>query len=181
MRTLVVLSVFALLLMVIPAASKVPDDNHIVPGKRIGKWTLEMTVADLVRMNGPAMARASYKAGEDPIADATRDLTDINWSGILVHAFTADQKTVAALVITTKFLVSGWELYKTDKGISLKSSSNQVLKVYGKPTGQTAIDGGRNRLIYDKIGIAFVVWMDYGEMRGIWVFRPGTAKTIWKF
>jgi hypothetical protein len=44
-----------LLLLAPPATSQVPDDKLIVSGQRIGKWALEMTVDDLVRMNGTAV------------------------------------------------------------------------------------------------------------------------------
>ncbi len=39
-------------------------------------------------------------------------------------------------------------------------------------------------LIYDKIGLGFRVFGEGDEgggIRVIWVFRPGSAKTIWKF
>jgi len=41
-----------LLLTASPASSQVPDDAPIMPGLRIGRWTLEMTIDDLVRVNG---------------------------------------------------------------------------------------------------------------------------------
>jgi len=35
-------------------------------------------------------------------------------------------------------------------------------------------------MIYDALGIGFQVFRD-GAMREIQIFRPGTAKNIWKF
>ena len=39
-----------------------PDDRLIVPGQRIGKWTLQMTYADLLRLNGSEKPYGNYPA-----------------------------------------------------------------------------------------------------------------------
>lgn len=180
-------AVLVLLLLAPSVISQGPDDKLIVPGQRIGKWTLEMTIDDLARVNdstkGRHLFKAGYKAGGEDMADTVRDLTEVWWDGFAplpVSAFTGDQKTVVILIISTRVVVPGGELYRTDTGIGLKSTRDQVLKAYGKPTAETAPEVVQKTLIYDKIGIAFRVW-NYGAMRGIWVFHPQTAKTIWKF
>lgn len=171
----VILILASLLLSAGPALSA-PDDKLIVPGKRIGKWTLEMTIADLERMNGTAR-RILLRAGEAPDADAARNFTFIYWNGVNVGASTVDQKTVVDLAMFAEG--TGWKLYKTDKGIGLVSTREQVLKAYGKPTAETTPGGRRpTRLIYDKVGIAFRFYAD-GTMSDIFVFHPG--KSMWKF
>ncbi len=181
MKAAALIAVLTLVLLAPPAVSQAPADKLIVPGVRIGRWTLAMTIADLVRMNGSEGSRVFYRAGEEPFADAVRDLIEFRWDDVLVRAITFDQKTVTGLVVGGIYLKGGWQLYKTDKGIGLESTRDQVLKAYGKPTAQTAPEPGvQTHLIYDKIGIAFRVWA-HGSMRGLFVFRPGTAKTIWKF
>jgi len=52
MKAMTVVVLF-LLLLAPPAVSQVPDDKLIVPGQRIGKWTLEMTIDTVLQMNGP--------------------------------------------------------------------------------------------------------------------------------
>lgn len=189
----VILILASLLLTAGPALSA-PDDKLIVPGKRIGKWTLEMTIADLERMNGPG-TRILFRAGDRPAADAARDFTQVTWKSIIVGAVTVDQKTVVALVWNGEgpylnSVMVGWQLYKTDKGISLESKREQVLKAYGKPTAETSPGQGPGaptqrlahwadtRLIYDQVGIAFRFYAD-GTMYSLHVFLPG--KGIWKF
>ena len=60
-----ILLVLSLLLAVGPAAPQALDDALIVPGERIGKWTLQMTIDDLVRCNGPARS-AFFTKGHAP-------------------------------------------------------------------------------------------------------------------
>lgn len=62
MRTVLALSIIALLLLASPAVSQVPDDKLIVAGQRIGKWTLEMTVDDLFRINGTGFCTSPIAA-----------------------------------------------------------------------------------------------------------------------
>lgn len=183
MKTLVVLSVLAFLLLARPAASHITDDKRIVPGKRIGKWTLEVIITDLERTRGPA-SRIRLKKDIAPAADVLlSDLTMFVWAGVPVRAATVDQKTIISL-----FLGAGgygaatppggygidWHLYKTDRGIGLESTRDKVVKAYGKPTAETTPRRGETRLIYDKIGIAFRFYTD-GSMRGLLVFRPGKS------
>jgi len=52
-----ILIVLSLLLLVLPALCGPPDDNHIVPGTRIGKWMFKMTIDDFMNVDGPASTR----------------------------------------------------------------------------------------------------------------------------
>ncbi|HKX17055.1 MAG TPA: hypothetical protein VJT33_03475 [bacterium] len=74
----------------------------------------------------------------------------------------------------------GFVPYKTDKGIGLQSTRSDVLKAYGKPTIETMPRQGQTNLIYDALGIDFQMYHD-GTIREMRIFRPGSAKSIWKF
>jgi hypothetical protein len=53
---------------VAPAIAQVADDRLIVPGQRIGSWTLDMTIADLLRTNGPRVPIGTVFGSWEPIA-----------------------------------------------------------------------------------------------------------------
>lgn len=168
-----VLVLLALLLLVAPAVSQTPDDKLIMPGVRIGKWTLAMKIDDLVRMNGPAQI-VPIVGGTAPVADTIHDYTIFLWNPLDLGAFTFDRKKVE--VLGTGALMN----YKTAKGIGLKSTRSETVATYGKPTAETIPRDGLTHLIYEKFGISFL-FFNTGQIRNIYVFRPGTAKTFWKF
>ena len=161
----------ALLLLVAPALSQTADDNLIVPGVRIGKWTLQMTIDDLVRMNGP------YYSLTVSFPDMRHEYHFFRWERFDFGVDTIDRRTVELLVMGDL----GVAPYKTDKGIGLQSARADVLKAYGKPTMETAPRPGLTNMIYDAIGINFLVYDTGGPLRGLRIFRSGTAKSIWKF
>ena len=163
----------ALLLLVAPAVSQAADDTIIVPGVRIGKWTLKMTIDDLVRMNGP------YRSTTFSFADMRHEYIYFVWEKFDFGVDTIDRRTVELLVMGDV----GIAPYKTDKGIGLQSTRADVLKAYGKPTMETVPRPGLSmtNMIYDAIGINFLVYDTGGPLRGLRIFRPGTAKSIWKF
>ena len=160
-----------LLLLVLLGAShaiaQVPDDKLIVEGQRIGKWTLAMTIRDLVQMNGPATI-------------FILDLLDIvpphpqrhNWGPPLnFAAITRDGQRVEFLLISSTD-------FKTEKGVGPGSNRIAVQSAYGPPTAETRA-GVTTRMIYDAIG--FAANMEGDRVTGSNVFRPGTGKSIWKF
>lgn len=167
---LVMLLLFAATPVVSLAA---PDDRLIVPGVRIGKWTLSITIDDLLRMNGPG-SRQTHMTTDASDADAVSDFTVVSWGSI--GAVTYDQKRVVALRVGYGSLG-----YRTTLGIGFQATRDHVLKVYGKPTAETTPLLGSTRLIYDKIGIAFVINASTaaGVMWDITVFKPGTADRLW--
>ena len=103
----------ALLLLVAPAVSQTPGDNLIVPGVRIGKWTLHMNIPDLERMNGPSSRRLLMR-GHAPHADFIRDVTQHEWAFGLA-ALTFGDKRVELL----KWYGGTKAVYKTKEGIYL--------------------------------------------------------------
>lgn len=212
------LLILLLLLATPPVASQVPDDKLIVPGQRVGKWTLEMTIGDFVRMNGE-----DYLEGKDSSVDAQGELLFRAWIHLALSVgYRRNQTRIEYLAVSSlgfsfplgdprpKALkakypdisvreisafgagVTGFIIvnapaevvrdYKTVKGISNFAFYETILDAYGKPTAETAMLKAvtpPKRWIYNELGIAFRVQ----DLRGrqIFVFRPGTAKSIWNF
>ena len=155
------------------AASQVPDDRLIVPGMRIGKWTLEMAVEDLVRMNGPA---SMQEFSPERTVFANRFFVFTWRQPYSLSAFSLDEKTVVALTVAGQEAES---LGTRGKIRPFSSTVEQVTATYGRPTGKTGPSVALDILVYDEIGVAFTSVSNL--VAAIWVFRPRTAKSIWKF
>lgn len=166
-----VMVIVLLLLLVSPAASQVPDDKLIVPGQRIGRWTLTMTIADLTQMNGA------------PNLVIPGDGQDLNREN-LVHRW--DRLGFVAVTNTSdrqrpEVLVAIFDEFKTERGIGLNSRREAVEAAYGRPTAETAVTDAIRRLFYDEIGLGVRTFVSGGLVESVFVFRPGTAKQLWKF
>ncbi len=161
-----------------------PDDRLIVPGQRIGKWTLQMTYADLRRLNGP----------ERPYGNNPAIVKEPHWDsppGIWGHVWWSAERSELFIAYTRGrdgpeviLLEFGPAGYRTAKGITDNSPRQAVEAAYGKPGVVTKwryadIGGERLTLIYDKIG--FSVRLSGGQALHLGVFRPGTAKRVFKF
>jgi hypothetical protein len=172
------LVLLVLLLAAGPAVSQTSDDTLIVPGVRIGKWTLKMTIDDLLRMNGPVNP-VLFNAGSEQTLDARQDVWVYGWLLQALGAVTIDRRTIEVLVAGDGGRVVP---FKTDRGITLlQSRRRSILAVYGKPTAALKASYGQSELIYEKIGLGFRVYDDGGQIQAIYVFRPGRAKSFWKF
>ena len=163
-----------ILLAVSPVESQVPDDNIIVPGQRIGRWRLSMTIADLVQANG---APDSVIPG-----GGARDLVHENlllhrWTRLAFYAMTStnDRQKI-------EFLISVSSDHKTDKAIAANSRRDAVEAAYGPATAVTqwAAAPGSDRLIYDAIGLV-ARFAPGGLADSLLVFRSVTAKEFWRF
>lgn len=171
-----------LLLLVSPAISEVPGDKLIVPGVRIGKWTLEMTIATLVQMNGPQNT-AGIGSPIDPMrrsfSDSNSEIWWHEWSNLFFSAATRGRDTQRVEYI---FIWS--QDFKTDKGIATGMVRQAAENAYGQPTAVTRTEGLQNpgglRLIYDEIGLAALINRN-GVVDMLFVFRPRTARTLWNF
>ena len=169
------LLLLSLLLAVGPAASQAPDDELIVPGVRVGRWTLQMTIDDLVRMNGPGHFAFVMK-GHPPEADAIREFSQYNWDSLGIGAITFDGHRTEVLAAGVGAALRS---HKTDKGIGFQSDRAEVVTAYGTPTAVTVPEGGQTNLIYDEIGVTFRIF-NGGRVRIIYIFRPGTARRFWQ-
>jgi hypothetical protein len=165
---------FLLISILAPAAvaQTTPDDKIIVPGVRIGKWTLQMTLDGLAKMNGPATVE---KVVYTDYRSAT--FSFYSWSSLDFGVGTYEPGKVGWFAVGFSYTVLPW---RTQEGIGFQNHREDVLKIYGKPSAETAPDLGLKNLIYDVIGINFQVYDTGGDIKEIRIFRPGAAKRIWK-
>lgn len=147
-----------------PAATQVPDDAFVVPGLRIGKWSLDMTVDDHVRVNGQGefstLSHPAYVAG----------LTVLAWRAIPVSVITKDRRKTDALS-----MVGGD--FKTEKAVGLESARTSIIAAYGNPRMTVTISPTLSMLVYDEVGASFGVEND--RVNRIWIFRPRSGTAIW--
>ena len=117
-----ILLFLTVLLISPPAVSLAQNDKLIVPGVRIGKWTLAMTIDNLLRMNGPASTEVLYAGGEESL-DFRRDSSLYGWESVGVGANTFDKKTIVALVAGVR---GAMVPYKTDRGFPTLGAVRQL-------------------------------------------------------
>ena len=172
-----ILFLLIVLVLASPDVSSPPDDNLIVPGVRIGKWTLKMTIPDLERMNGSAIRRL-VTAGEAPNISSITDFTVYEWLSVGIGAITYAGTRVEGLIAGIRGILVP---HKTDKGIGVRGTRGEVLRAYGKPPAEARMSPADMVTIDDKVGIAFGIQNTYGDIFSIVIFRPGSAKTLWKF
>jgi len=166
------LAVFVTVLAVAGVAQTALDDKVIVPGVRIGKWTLQMSLDDLDKMNGPAtvyqVENADYRSPH---------FLFHAWSSLDFAAGAYQPRKVGWFAVGFSYALVPW---RTQQGISLQSNRADVLKIYGRPSAETVPRAGRKNMIYDAIGISFEVYDTGGNITEMRIFRPGTARNIWK-
>ncbi len=144
----------------------------IVPGVRIGKWTLQMTLDDLLREIGPSIPQLYTDISN------RRDFWVYIWNSFAVY--TSDKKKIEVLV-AGRGMVSPVPVYRTDKGITLsRSTRSDIVKAYGETTVVLKTGNGQSIVVYDGIGLGFRL-LDEDAIRLILVFQSGSAKSIWKF
>jgi len=151
----------ALLLLVVlaaPALSQAPDDKLIVPDERIGRFTLTMTVAEVLGMLGPATRLSPSMFGDQSLEN---DLTPYIWDVVPLTIITRDEKVPLSIGIRRS------NDYQTARGIRYMAKPEAVRDAYGAPTRE--VQWGRRTeeltLIYDGLGIAFAI-ADEGIVAG---------------
>src|SRR2546425_2855569 len=183
MRIVAPVGFLVLLLSAMPVFSQTPNDKLIVPGQRIGKWTLDMTIDTLVRMNGPQ--NLPLFIGPSPVyamrrwySDSDSEIWGQEWFDLHFQAATRGRDAQRLEYI---FIES--DEFKTDKDIAVGVTRQVVESAYGQPTAVTRITDprvGTLRLIYDEIGLATVI--DRNEIVvKVCVFRARTARALWNF
>ena len=177
----------ALLLLLVLVASgfaQVPDDKLIVPGQRIGKWTLDMTLSALVEMNGrPNVTPGTPGTPVDPMRGGFNDSRDDIWGHWWANIqFSAATRGRDAQRVEYVFTWSS--AFKTDKNIAPGATRQVVEGAYGQPTAVVPqVRGGipgQQRLVYDDIGLAATIDRS-GTVDSLFIFRPKTARTLWNF
>lgn len=174
MKIPAILSVLVLLFLSPPAVSQVPDDKLIVPGERIGKWTFQMTISDLLRLNGP------YDQARNPrpvLARPTwvRDLWLHSWDHLGIRAWTLgrDSQRIEALVTISQD-------FKTSKGLGVGVTREALETAYGKATRTRAPGPGFLEIVYDEMGLNVLI-DEANLVSTIRIFRPGEASKIFTF
>ncbi len=163
-------SVLSVLLLPLPADSQPSDDRIIVPGARIGKATLAMTVDALVGMLGPPTT--VFEGFRHFGVKSQPGVLALDWTGPLgLGVATKDDRTVLVLYSC------GAPRYETAKGVKHGAARASVESAYGRPTA-TIQTGIGTTVIYESLGLA--VW-SYQSVECIAVFRPGTARRAWRF
>ena len=152
----------------------------IAPGKGIGPFALDQSVADLTGRLGNPSNQAPTPGLRAPVVFWTNGL------GGLVDP--ADGNRLVGLEIADR-------RYRTDKGIAFGFSQGAVLMAYGMSPARQEITmpnlGGARILIYNDLGIAFAITSDkqhaeagpghapVGAVDWITIFPPGQASRIY--
>ncbi len=129
-----------------------------------------MMLGDLEKLNGPASL--THVAFLDRRGEAIFYV----WWSLDFGLGTYEPRKVGWFVVGE----GGFVPWRTEKGIGLQSTHVDIVRAYGKPTVETVPRYGQTNMIYDAIGIDFQIY-DTGAINRIRIFRPGTAKSIWKF
>lgn len=167
-----------MVLLVAPLATAEPgDDRLIVPGVRIGKWRPGMFVDELVRLHGKADGTFRFLKGAAGDADFLREALEYRWEADDMAAFTFGRPLAVDLEVGRHNILP----YRTTAHVGLQGTRADILGAYGKPTAASIPQSGYARLIYDALGIAFVVQERTAWINRIAVFKPGSARQIWKF
>jgi hypothetical protein len=158
-------------LVATPAASQTAGDELIVPGQRIGKWTLAMSVEAIVKVLGePSLL---FEGLPDWMVKTQPGVLAYDWRGSFsLGLVSRDDRTILALY------ASGTNKYKAATGVKIGAPLGSVESAYGNPTATVLAPYG-SLVIYDRLGLAARYWNR--SIGVIAVFRPGNAKRIWKF
>jgi hypothetical protein len=136
-----------------------------------------MTVDALVALNGPPVALPALAYPESHQGGITMRV----WPALALAVATRENRTEYLVVSQVFSGVSGGAPslpdYETER-VALIAGEEEVTEAYGRPTAVTQINIGLRRLTYDDIGLAFRVAQ--GTVFSIAVFRPGSARTIWR-
>jgi hypothetical protein len=144
-----------------PVAAQVPDDKTVVPGVRVGRWTLLTPIPELLRMNGPPGARPSAVSAMVPA------VTWYAWDDLGIAAGTPDRRFTAYIAVTSAD-------YVPPRGLGIRAPRSAVLAAYGDPTyeGDLFAQGRTVTLLaYDKIGLAYFLHNDVVQL--YLIFHPG--------
>jgi len=184
------------LLLASSTFAQVPDDSLIVPGLRIGRYSLEGSVEDITQLVGSPPGRQRVFPERDtimPITGTVGSYTLTIWP-LEAGNLGASHRNEHQIDTLQLFFYPGAQpsLFRTDQGIGLRSKRADVELAYGRPTwehryGVDARDraclpsasGCRTFTFtaYNPIGIAF--WFEEtGLVGAIFIFRPGAAPSI---
>ena len=120
-------------------AAQTPAEFLIVPGERIGNWSLSMSLADLVAALGPRYGESPERSGLPG-----GNLYDFVEHNVLV-IFCVNSRRVMQIGVYRSNNPARQEVlarYRTAEGIGLDSPLSAVIAAYGQPTWTYDWGGG---------------------------------------
>jgi hypothetical protein len=158
------------------AASADGPDRLIVPGERIGPWTIGVTVPAIDdAIGGTSNARVGTGIADPrPGPDFQPGLVLVIWPKSFIAGGTIDAATGK-----TNCLMVWSRDFQTLKNIGPQSTQAALVDAYGKSTAVTDAGAPASHLIYDDIGLAVLV--KNGVAQQLFVFHAGDGNKIWKF
>jgi hypothetical protein len=184
----------ALVIMLALPAIALAQGLIVTPGRGIGPWTLDRTVADYVWISG----NANLLNGENvPLGDVRPSGTDPQFGHQLVEQSWHEPNELFVdphqiFIVYPAASNTIWAFGTTDPAaqtiehIGLGSTQDQVTGAYQAPQFTQQLPQLSRTLIYDARGVAFE--FGYAASTGqyatgvgrVWVFRPGQARAIWR-
>ena len=168
-----------------PPGSPIPEDKRIVPGQRIGTWSLDMTVDDLKKSLDSPPDRGSpsqfYRRGPAFVPSMVVYRWELSNNRGL-YAGSLDDRKIEYLEIRDESYKVGTHLPAPGPG----SDKDFVSQVMGPESfSRSYADGALSLVVYDKIGVAFTVGtVGFGifvaRTESVAVFRPNRARSIWR-
>ena len=148
--------------VVLPVVAQTPPDKIAIPGSRVGRWDVNMSVQEFLRTNGPAGPRPSVAAQYVP------RMTWYSWDQLGVGVGSHDRRRVEFLAVYAVRDLT------TERGVGIRSSRRAVLAAYASPEleGDIFVQGKIiTVLIYNKTGLALFLNQDTVDL--LLIFRPG--------
>lgn len=170
MRTSVATLCTALLLAASAVAQTPAGDFLIVPGAGIGPTRLGMPIGEVLRLAGPPQPAFSQVPGQGATPASTGDR--------LYYWFTGRGSRTAATNGEGRVVMLGVfndPRFATRDGLHVGSTRAEVERVLGTPTRESPNPRTDSvELVYDPMGIMFVVRGTPAQVVGIVVFEPAT-------
>lgn len=154
-------------LVALPIVAQTLLDKIAIPGSRVGRWDLNMSVQEFLRMNGPAGPRQSVATQYVP------SMTWYSWDHLGFGMGSHDRRKVEFLAI---FAVRD---LTTARGVGIRSSRQTVFGAYGSPEIEGDIFvGGKiiTVLVYNTMGLA--LFLNGGAVDLMLIFRPGDGADL---
>jgi len=121
------------------------NDFKIIPGERIGDVTTQMSIDDILKLLGTP-SNIERVSGFNVYHWQNRSLRVIQSS-----------TTGEPLQVRTYYIYRNPNPYRTDKGVGIGASENQVMQAYGSAGCFRRFEEGGKRLYWPDLGIFFIV------------------------
>lgn len=162
-----------------PAPGADSSSGIVVPGYAIGRWNLDMTVAEIFWQRSETVRTQDLRSSSPGIQFRANVLAWMWESPSLVALFFPLTNSVTTAV------ASADRGYATVERIGVGTGESQVIAAYGTPSAIVEIPNRPRTFVYDARGVAFEFppvpgTGRYGPVSRTYVFRPGQAAAIWR-